>query len=165
MVGFMGSGKSTVGKILAQSLDQEFVEMDALIEKSQAKEISAIFAQEGESYFRQLEKDLLKELAKKTDLVVSCGGGLVCDPQNIELLKKTGLLVCLSASADTIYERTKEYTSRPLLEVKDPLSKIQELLVKREPYYQQAHHTVSTDNSRPKEISETIIKIIKENNG
>ena len=107
LVGFMGTGKTVVGEILAKKLAKDFVEMDAFIEAKEGSEVVDIFAKKGEAYFRELEKELLKELSVKKDLVISCGGGLICDSENLNQLKETGVVFALQASVSTIYRRTK----------------------------------------------------------
>jgi len=158
----MGTGKSLVGRLLAEQLGREFVEMDALIEKSQGKTILQIFAEEGEVYFRSLEQELLRKLALKADLVVSCGGGLVCDPANLTLLKNSGLLICLTASPEVIEQRTEKHICRPLLKVNNRLKTIKELLEKRKFCYEQAEHQVNTDGLKPEEVAVKIKKILDE---
>ncbi|MCM8786703.1 MAG: shikimate kinase [Candidatus Omnitrophica bacterium] len=161
LVGFMGTGKTTVGKFLAERIKKKFVEMDEEIEKKEGKKIVDIFKEKGEPYFRKLEKELLKELAKQSDLVVSCGGGLICDEENLEILKKSGLVINLLASPETIYERTRHSLDRPLLNVSKPLDRIKELLKKRRPFYRQAHYSIKTDTITADEVVEKIIKILK----
>jgi len=163
LVGFMGTGKTVTGKVLADKLKREFVEVDELIEQAQGKPITDIFAQEGEAHFRALEKKALKELSLKQGLVVSCGGGLICNEDNLKLLKETGWVFCLKASPGTIYERTKKYAHRPLLNVKDPLKKIEELLKQRASYYSRAHYSIDTEKVKPSVVADKIIAII--NNG
>jgi len=165
IVGFMGTGKTSVGKLLAKALDREFVEMDASIEQDQSKPIAKIFAEEGEAHFRQLEKELLTQLALRSGLVVSCGGGLICDQDNLRLLKASGVIFNLAASASTIYQRIKEHTHRPLLEVDDPLKRIEELLIARKAYYEKADQTIDTNNLSPQEVVESIVKLIQPTNG
>ena len=160
LVGFMGTGKTTVGKILAKSLGKEFVEMDAVIEVREGSEVVDIFAKKGEVYFRKLEKELFKKLSVKKDLVISCGGGLICDEENLRRLKETGTVFCLKASALTVHQRIKEHTHRPILNVEDPQKKIEELLKERAPYYIQAQHLIDTDNFSPEEIADKIIAIL-----
>jgi len=160
LVGFMGTGKTAVGKILAKKLSKEFVEMDAVIEAREGSEVVDIFAKKGEAYFRKLEKELLKELFVKKDLVISCGGGLICDQENLKRLKETGVVFALTASVSTIYQRTKEHIHRPILNVDNPQEKIKQLLEKRAPYYAQAQHSIDTDNLSSEEIADKIIVIL-----
>lgn len=159
LVGFMGTGKTTTGKILAKKLNRDFVEMDDIIEERQKRKIVDIFAQKGEVYFRMRERELLEELSAREDLVVSCGGG-ICNKDNLKLLKTTGIVFNLTAHPQTIYERTKRYTSRPLLNVDNPLREIQNLFNKRQPYYNQAHYSVDSEKQSPEKIAEDIIKIL-----
>lgn len=161
LVGFMGTGKTTVGKILAEKLGREFVEMDEEIEKEEGKKIVDIFRQNGESYFRKIEKEVLKRIASCFNLVVSCGGGVIVDKENLKILKETGVVICLKAKPSIIYERTKKTKERPLLNVPDPLKKIKELLAKRAPFYAKADYFVDTSTLTPEEVSEEIIKILK----
>jgi len=160
LVGFMGTGKSVVGRILADKLKKDFVEIDELIQQREGKPIIDIFSQDGEAYFRSLEKKVLKELSSKQDLVVSCGGGLVCNEGNLRLLKETGWVFCLKAGAKAIYERTKEHVHRPLLNVEDPLKMIEELLEKRAPYYNKAHYFINTEGVQPSVAADKIIAVI-----
>ena len=161
LVGFMGTGKTTVGKILAKKLNREFVEMDEEIEKREGKKIVDIFRLFGEPYFRKVEKEILKEIASCSNLVVSCGGGVIVDEENLKILKETGIVICLKAKPSIIYERTKKTKERPLLNVPDPLKKIKELLARRAPFYAKADYFVNTSTLTPEEVSEEIIKILK----
>ena len=160
LVGFMGTGKTVVGENLAKKLNREFVEMDAVITEREGREIVDIFDTKGEAYFRQLEQELLKEISLKTDLVVSCGGGLICNEENLKRLKETGIIFSLAASLLIIYRRIKEQSHRPILNVDDPQAKIKDLLGKRNPYYNQADHMIDTDNVLPEEIVDKIITIL-----
>ena len=163
IVGFMGTGKTVVGKILAKRLDRDFVEMDEIIEQQESMEISDIFAQKGEAYSRKLEKGLLLKLSGKENLIISCGGGLICNEENKVLLKATGIVISLSASASTIYERTKKYTHRPLLNVNNPQGAINDLLNKRTHFYSQAHYVIDTEDISADEVADMVIE--KVNNG
>jgi shikimate kinase len=160
LVGFMGTGKTVVGKILAAKLKRQFIEMDETIEKEEACPITEIFAVKGEPYFRELESNLLKKIAVQTGLIVSCGGGLICNDDNLKLLKESGTVFTLTAPAKTIYERTKKYAHRPLLNVAEPEKKIDELLQKRNRYYSKAHHTIDTTKISPEEVAEKIISLL-----
>lgn len=162
LVGFMGTGKTAVGKLLAEKLQRKFIETDELIEKKTSMSIADIFSKQGEAYFRMLEKQVLQEVAFQKNLVVSCGGGIVIDQDNINLLKKTGILICLQADAETIYERTKKHSHRPLLNVSNPLQKIKGLLNKRKQFYAKARFSVNTVGFKPEEISTKILEIIRD---
>jgi len=163
LVGFMGAGKTSIGRLVAKKLRHEFVEMDTVIEEQETLKIVDIFAEKGETYFRDLEKKLLKELATRNNLVVSCGGGVICDEQNLKLLKNSGIVFSLTVSAETAYERTKKDVSRPILNVSDPLAKIRELLAVRNKYYAQAHYKINTEENSIEELADKIVNII--NNG
>ncbi|MCF7907761.1 MAG: shikimate kinase [Candidatus Omnitrophica bacterium] len=165
IVGFMGTGKTTVASFLAKKLNRGFVDMDVAIEEDQGKSITNIFADSGEAHFRRLEQELLRELSAKSDLVISCGGGLICNEDNLGILKESGVVVSLSAKASTIHERTKHKIHRPLLNTKDPLAVIERLLVARKPYYEQADYTVDTDKLDPEGVVYKIIELLKLTNG
>lgn len=163
LVGFMGAGKTAVGKLVARKLRREFIEMDAIIEKQEGAKIVDIFAQKGEPYFRDLEKKLLKKLSNRNELVVSCGGGVICDPENLKLLKSSGKVFSLIVSAETAYERTKGECCRPILNISDPLAKIKELLAKRSTCYRQAHYQINTDELSIEQVANKVVDIL--NNG
>lgn len=156
----MGTGKSVAGKILAEKLGRKFVDMDTLIEEREGVSIADIFAGKGEPYFRGREKELVGELAKQEGLVVSCGGGVVCDPENLGKLKQTGVIFALKASAAIIYRRTKNYSHRPILNVDNPEEKIDKLLKDREAYYARADYSIDTDALSPEETAGAIIAIL-----
>lgn len=160
LVGFMGVGKTTVGKILAEKLKLRFIEMDDTIEKKENSPITEIFETKGEQYFRQLESSLLKKISKETNLVVACGGGLICNKENLKILKETGTVFNLAAQAKTIYERVKKHKHRPLLNVNNPMLRIDELIQERSQYYKQARHTINTANIAPDEVADKIIDIL-----
>lgn len=155
----MGTGKTTIGKIIAQKCGLRFIETDALIEERERCSIAQIFKEKGEDFFRGLEIKLVKEIALTSDRVVSCGGGLICNQTNLTLLASSGVLICLTASIETIYERTKHYQHRPLLNVENPHQVIQELLVQRKRFYAQAHYTVNTDRISPEAVACEVIRI------
>ena len=139
LIGFMGVGKTQVGKALATKLDKEFVELDSLIEHKAGKSIPEIFEQNGEVAFRELEIDVTKEVAKDRNLVIACGGGIVLNKINIDRLKKEGIIIYLIASPRAILKRTaSDENERPLLEVDNPTLTISELLRFRKPFYERA---------------------------
>lgn len=145
LVGFMGTGKSTVGRALARRLEMKHLDSDRAIEDAQGCTIPEIFAQHGEAYFRGLERDFVYGGHPEGGCVVSCGGGLVMAPGMIDELKRRGLVACLFASPDTILLRTKGNANRPLLNVENPRQRITELLAEREPVYLQAGACFYTD--------------------
>lgn len=157
----MGTGKTTVGRIVAAKLSRKFVEMDDTIEKNEKNKITDIFNIHGEKYFRNCEYKLLKELAREENLIVSCGGGLICNQDNLEVLKKSGIIFNLSASEDVIYQRTKNNSDRPLLAGPEPIKKIRELLSIRKPYYSQANYSIDTDKLSPEAVAESVIAAIQ----
>jgi shikimate kinase len=160
LVGFMGTGKTAVGRRLAQTLGREFVEMDQVIEEREGKKIVDIFSDHGEEYFRGREKAVLQDIAKASKLVVSCGGGIVIDNENIQVLKKTGVMVCLTASPEVIYERVHSCTQRPLLQVADPKEKIRELIKQRQTQYAQAHYCIDTSSLSVQGVAEKIVELL-----
>ena len=120
----MGTGKTSVGKLLAGKLGMSFVDMDDVIEKQEGKSISRIFAEDGEPHFRSLERKLVRELSLKKGLVIGAGGGVVLNHYNIKDFSSTGLVVCLTAEPETILERVAKDTNRPLLAEGNQLEKI-----------------------------------------
>jgi len=162
IVGFMGTGKTSAGRLVARQLGLEFVDMDTLVAEREKRSIPDIFKESGEPYFRRLEKGLVAELTQKKGVVVSCGGGAFVDPENIAVMKKTGVVVCLTSSPEKILERTKRYAHRPLLQVADPLARIRELLEARRPSYEQAHHLIDADRLSVKETAEMILHVVQD---
>ena len=144
LVGFMGTGKSSVGRALAARKKWQFVDLDELIELREKRPISEIFANLGEPYFRKAEKAVLKEVATQKKFVVACGGGIVIDKENIKIMKETGIMVCLIATPKVIFKRVSGYAHRPLLNVPDPEKQIAHLLMLRAPFYAQADKTIDT---------------------
>lgn len=155
--GFMGVGKTTTGRLLADALGYEFVDMDIEIEKREGKTIPEIFSEDGEPRFRELERDLVCELCKKVHIVIGCGGGVMADLVNAEKLRETSSLVYLIASVDEILERTSKDDNRPLLNVENPRQKILDLLAKRQNIYERyAEITIDTTGKTPKNVMEEI---------
>lgn len=141
LIGFMGSGKSTVGRELHSRLGYELVDMDSVIEHREGRPITRIFEENGEDYFRNLETDLLRELAEDgTRKIISTGGGVVCRKENRDLLRRLGYVVWLQAPVNVIYDRTSRNRERPLLHTEDPIGKITMLLEKRKPWYEETAH-------------------------
>jgi shikimate kinase len=157
LVGFMGTGKSSVGRSLADHLNFGFVDTDEFIERRADKTIADIFAQHGEVVFRDLEKKVVAEIATQERVVISTGGGLAANAENIASLKSHSLVVCLWASPETIWERVRVQSHRPLLQTPDPLGKIRELLSKREVFYKQADILVNTERRPIKEVVQHVL--------
>lgn len=159
LIGFMGAGKSTIARCLQQHFGMQLIEMDEQIEAEQKMKIPEIFAQKGEAYFRSLETALLVDLCGKEHMVVSCGGGVPMRPENVEVMKKSGQIVYLSAAPETIYQRVCSSHNRPLLEGNMNVPYIEELLQARLPkYLEAADVTVRTDGKTAAEISREIVK-------
>lgn len=157
----MGTGKTAVGRELAKKKKWHFIDLDELIQLREKRSIADIFAKEGEPYFRRIEKRVLKEIAKQKKFVVACGGGIVIDKDNIKTMKETGIIICLTATADVILKRTLAYTHRPLLNVTNPKERIDLLLKLRAPYYSLADKTIDTSKISVKDVVDKILKILK----
>lgn len=152
LVGFMGTGKSTVGRLVAQRMGLEFIDSDHAIENAQGKAIPEIFASQGEAAFRKMERAFIDGGHASEGCLVSCGGGLVVQPGMMELVKTKGVVFSLIATAKGIYERTRHSSNRPLLQVEDPLAEIEKLLAKRDPVYRQAHCCILTEGRSVHEV-------------
>lgn len=144
IIGFMGTGKTTVGRRLARRLKRKFIDTDLEIEKITGKSITQIFARDGATRFRSEEALLVKKLALRERLVISTGGGLVLNPENIRLLQENGIIVALTASPEVIYDRVRRNKNRPLLFNTNLKEKIRELLVERKGAYDVAELSVDT---------------------
>ncbi len=161
LVGFMGTGKTAVGQELARKKKRCFVDLDDLIELRESRLISDIFAKRGEPYFRKVEKEVLRQVAREDNFVVACGGGIVIDRDNIRIMKETGKVICLKAAPRVILARTRHFTHRPLLNVLNPEDKIKLLLQLRAPYYALADKTIDTSKLTVKKVVAKILKVIK----
>ncbi len=157
LVGFMGTGKSSVGRLVAGDLGFHFLDTDELIETRAGRRISELFAHEGEAAFRERERCLITELAHENRVVISTGGGLVANPANMASLKTHALVVCLWATPEMIRQRTRYQSHRPLLRGEDPLATIRELLATRGPSYRQADVLVNTDRRSVKEVAHQVL--------
>lgn len=148
LVGFMGTGKSTVGRLVARRLGFKQLDSDHEIEREQGRTIADIFEKDGEPAFRRMERDFVTRGHPATRTVVACGGGLVVQPGMLEELHNKGVVICLHASLETVLERTQRHRNRPLLEVEDPMARIRTLYAEREPIYRRAGSLILTD-ARP----------------
>lgn len=161
LTGFMGTGKTTISGSLKELLHMDVIDMDQAIEDMEQMPIREIFAQKGETYFRQCETGFLRKLKEKEGAIISCGGGVPLRNENVEAMKACGLVVLLTASPETIYERVKDSHNRPLLEQNKTPEYIQELLHKRDPYYKRAADLeVTTDGKSAGQIAEEIKKFL-----
>jgi len=164
LVGFMGAGKSTVGKILADKIGYGYCDADKFIEEQAGTTITQIFADHGEQYFRDLESESIEVLASNDKQVVATGGGVVQRDRNWNAMKKNGLTIYLKASVETIWERIKDDNSRPLLQVENPVNAARELLKKRTPMYEKADIIISTDNLSLKQVADEILTLLNKQN-
>lgn len=164
LVGFMGTGKTTIATALANKLGLQYVSTDSMIEKREKRTINEIFTKSGEDYFRDVERDVVREASGLENAVVDAGGGVVLRDENMAALKSTGVVICLTADADIVMERTKKYKHRPLLNVEDPKLRIKNMLAKRAPFYAKVDHTVDTGKFTARQVVDKIIEIAKEAN-
>lgn len=158
LLGFMGSGKTQVGRFLATKFNMDFVDLDDWIEKEAKMSINEIFAKFGEPYFRELEKEIVKKVCENiNNSVISTGGGVILNEENVENLQRVGILIWLKVNAAKVYERTKNTSCRPLLNCPDPVKKIEELLSFRTPYYTKAaDYIVETSHLTIEEVATKI---------
>ena len=159
LVGFMGVGKSAVGRGVAKLLNYEFIDSDWAIEKTDGRAISKIFEEEGEAAFRAKERAFVEDGHPDEGCVVACGGGLVIPEGMRELLLSKGVVICLFASEETILERTSRNNRRPLLNVEDPADRIRNLLQARMPIYQQISAGIYTDNRSLPDVIQHVARV------
>jgi len=157
LIGFMGTGKSSVGRLTAHLLHFTFLDTDKVIEARAGKTIAEIFEQEGEPAFRDWERRIVEELKLRTQTVIATGGGLPANEANLASLKTHALVVCLWASAEAIYERVRAHSHRPLLNDPDPQAKIRHLLSVREPFYRQADVLVNTERRSVHDVAVQVL--------
>jgi shikimate kinase len=157
LCGFMGTGKSSVGRMVAEQLRFAFLDTDTVIEARAGKSIAQIFSEDGEVAFRDLEKRIVKELALRDRTVIATGGGLVVDPENMASLKEHAYVVCLWASPETIWARVKNQSHRPLLNEPEPLEKIRRLLAERAPFYKQSNVLLNTEIRSLREVAQQVL--------
>ena len=158
LIGFMGTGKTSVGTLLSKELNWPLVDIDTIIEAQEGMPISEIFAKKSEPYFRDCETAAVIKAAAGDHTVISCGGGAVLRTQNMEALEKNGFVVCLHASPDVIIQRTAGNRARPLLEVADRRRQIETLLEQRKPFYARCMLPINTDQKTSREVAAAILK-------
>jgi shikimate kinase len=161
LIGFMGSGKSSVGKTLANKLERKFVDMDDIIEIGENKTINDIFNEYGEEHFRGLETAYLEKLITKKNKVIATGGGVILKEENVEILKRIGTVVFLHTTYDSLLKNLQDDTKRPLLQRDDAQDVIKNLLNKREPiYFNAASMIIQTTDKTVEEIADEIIELL-----
>jgi len=171
LTGFMGTGKTEVGRRLARTLGRPFMDTDALIESAAGRSVSAIFAAEGEAGFRARERQAVAEACRVAAAVIAVGGGALLDPENRRLLLAAGPVVCLRAAPREILERLGEARDRPLLNrdgtasTAERLARIESLLSARAAVYALASHAVDTDGRTPDQVADAIRAILQESGG
>ncbi|MDN5346852.1 MAG: shikimate kinase [Clostridia bacterium] len=151
LIGFMGTGKTIVGRLLAERLGREFIDTDELVEEAMGLSIPLIFRRYGESRFRAEEKAAVARATARQGAVIATGGGAVLDPENVARLKEAGVIIWLQATPEAIFERTGRGEGRPLLEGRHSVEVIAGLLERRMPYYQQAADLIINTTGRPPE--------------
>ncbi len=164
LVGFMGTGKTSIGRRIASHLRMRYVDTDDVVERDTGRRISDIFAADGEPAFRAFESAAVRKVSKLHDHVISTGGGVVLQAANMAELKRNGIIFCLTATPEEIYRRVGHQSHRPLLQTPDPLAQIQAMLTERQPYYAEADHTVMTTGRSFGEIITHIRRVFAKSN-
>jgi shikimate kinase len=157
LIGFMGTGKTSVGRLVAEQLRFDYLDTDEVIQSGTGRSITEIFETDGEPAFRTLEEEVVAKLAGRKRTVIATGGGLPVDPKNLTSLKIHSLVVCLWSSPEKIWERVRYQIHRPLLHDKIPQAKIRELLAAREPFYKQADVLLNTDLRSVREVAQQVV--------
>jgi shikimate kinase len=161
LVGFMGTGKSTVGRQVAKQLGFQFLDSDHEIERGQGKAVSKIFSEEGEARFRALEREFIESGHPADRCVIACGGGLVVPDGMLDLLRRKGVVVCMHAPIETILQRTMHTNHRPLLQVENPEQRLRDLYAQRESIYRRTGTMVLTDRRPLREIAGHVLRVYR----
>lgn len=164
LVGLPGAGKTTVGKLVAEKLGAQVVDIDALVVRKMQMPVARIFAEHGESRFRAVEAEAMRQVVSGTPAVITPGGGWVAQPGALDDTRDTCFLVYLKTMATTAAKRSADY-GRPLLMHEDPLGKMRELLKEREPFYHQAHATVNADTKPPAALADEVVQLARTHAG
>lgn len=160
LIGMMGSGKTTIGKLLGEKLTLRSIDIDVIIEQNERRTVSEIFQNEGEKYFRNIERETIEKNFTNKDLIISLGGGAFEDQLTQELLLKNSTVIYLKTSPNVILERIKNNTNRPLLKNQMAVEKIQSIILQRQKNYELANITILTDNKNTDKIVEEILGVI-----
>lgn len=161
LVGFMGTGKTTIGRAVAYRLKYQLLDSDHEIERQEDRTVAEVFDEQGEDYFRELERRFIDKGHAETNCVVACGGGLVVQPGMLDKLQKKGVVVCLHASLETILQRTSANRNRPLLHVDDPMDRLRNLYAEREPIYRRAGAVILTDHRPTSDIISHVMRVYR----
>ncbi len=162
LVGFMGTGKTAVGRLLAERLGLAYLDLDEEIARRAGRGIPEIFASDGEEEFRRLERECIEAACRRSDRVLSCGGGAVLDPRNLRRLRASGLVVCLWADPEILWKRLRNDRSRPLLAGENPRGALEKLLAEREPVYRSIEPFVDTSSLSTGEVADRIERLYRE---
>ena len=164
LTGFMGTGKTSLGKLLAVKLGRPFVDIDKKIEEETRLSIPKIFERYGEEHFRELERNAVKELSERRGLVIATGGGTIKDEENLRLLKNSGVMICLTTEPEEIFNRTARRGERPVLDGggNERLETIKRLLAERKKFYDRADYQVDTTEWSPIQIIDSICKYLRQ---
>ena len=162
LIGFMGTGKTSCGRMLATRLGCGLIDLDKYIETKEGRSVPEIFAAEGEPYFREKEREAVREVVERKNAVIATGGGTIKDEENFALLKERGVIVCLTADVDTILARTSRRGERPMLDGQEDRRKaVEELLESRRGMYERADFSVDTSRKSPMEVTEEIVDFLR----
>ncbi len=162
LIGMMGSGKTVTGKALAERLDYAFVDLDAEIQIKEGRSIPEIFAGSGELYFRDVESSILEHFSKKAKQVIATGGGIVLREENVQRMNKTGKVVLLKATAESLWQRVRYSKDRPLLNKPDPLGALRQILSDRGIFYENAcHFSMLTDGKMAEDVANEILEMLR----
>lgn len=162
LIGFMGTGKSTIGRKAARRLGLQFIDTDHEIERVTGMTVPELFKKHGEIRFRSEEKAAVKRITQNDNQVIATGGGVVLNRENIETLRQNGIIICLTATADTIYQRVKGKKNRPLLQTENPLETINNLLSERKPFYETADGIVETSDKEVEDVANEVVRLYTE---
>jgi len=163
LIGFMGTGKTTIGRLLASSLGRPFIDSDKKLEDEQGMTIRELFELHGEAYFRQKEREMIAKLSRYSNTVIATGGGVVLSANSMRRLKKNGVIISLNASIDTILERTGRRNTRPLLmEASAREQTIRNLMQERFDLYQEADFTIDTNHDSPQHVINEIMFFLRQ---
>jgi shikimate kinase len=162
LIGFMGTGKTSTGKLLANRLGRPFIDSDRKIEMETGMAIGELFRIHGEAYFRQREKEVIAKVSRYKNTVIATGGGIVLLPENITRLKMNGVLIALTATVEVILERTGRRNLRPLLDCPEREKIVEKLLHERAELYQRAHFSIDTSNYSPQQVSDSVIDFLRQ---